>query len=123
MRAHDGFYGGWVQVEGTAEIVERPEAVELLVDYYRRLAGEHADWDDYRRAMVEERRVLVRFEIERASGSLTELSRRHGARTTTKAADPGSRVGGPRRVGRLRLSRCRAGSRSGAGTRCRATPG
>jgi PPOX class probable F420-dependent enzyme len=64
----DGFYGGWVQVEGTAEIVERPEAVDLLVDYYRRLAGEHPDWDDYRRAMVDDRRVLVRFEIERASG-------------------------------------------------------
>ena len=65
----DGFYGPWVQVEGTAELVERPEAVELLVDYYRRLSGEHPDWDDYRRAMVEDRRVLVRFAIERASGS------------------------------------------------------
>lgn len=65
----DGFYGPWVQVEGTAEIVERPEAVELLVDYYRRLSGEHPDWDDYRRAMVEDRRVLVRFAIDRASGS------------------------------------------------------
>jgi len=65
----DGFYGPWVQVEGTAELVERPEAVELLVDYYRRLSGEHPDWDDYRRAMVVDRRVLVRFAIERASGS------------------------------------------------------
>ena len=64
----EGFYGTWVQVEGTAEIVERPEAVELLVDYYRRLAGEHPDWDEYRRAMNEERRVLVRFDIERAAG-------------------------------------------------------
>jgi hypothetical protein len=64
----EGFYGSWAQVEGTAEIVERPEAVELLVDYYRRLAGEHPDWADYRRAMVEDRRVLVRFEIERAAG-------------------------------------------------------
>ena len=64
----EGFYGTWVQVEGTAEIVERPEAVELLVDYYRRLAGEHSDWDEYRRAMNEERRVLVRFEIERVAG-------------------------------------------------------
>ena len=61
-----GFYGDWVQVEGTAEIVEQPEAIELLVDYYRRMAGEHDDWDDYRAAMVEEQRVLVRFEIERA---------------------------------------------------------
>ena len=63
------FYGRWVQVEGTAEIVERPEAVELLVDYYRRLSGEHPDWDDYRRAMEDDERVLVRFRIERASGS------------------------------------------------------
>lgn len=66
----DAFHGPWVQVEGTAEIVERPAAIDALVDYYRRLAGEHPDWDDYRRAMVAERRVLVRFEIERASGTL-----------------------------------------------------
>jgi PPOX class probable F420-dependent enzyme len=65
---NDGFYGTWAQVEGTVEIVERPEAVEALVDYYRRLAGEHPDWADYRRAMVEDRRVLLRFEIERTSG-------------------------------------------------------
>ena len=65
----EGFYGPWVQVEGSAEIVERPEAVELLVDYYRRISGEHPDWDEYQRAMVEDRRVLVRFAIERASGS------------------------------------------------------
>ena len=61
-----GFYGDWVQVEGTAEIVEQPEALELLVDYYRRMAGEHDDWDEYRAAMVEEQRVVVRFEIDRA---------------------------------------------------------
>jgi PPOX class probable F420-dependent enzyme len=61
-----GFYGEWVQVEGNAEIVEQPEAIELLVDYFRRMAGEHDDWDEYRAAMVQEQRVLVRFEIERA---------------------------------------------------------
>lgn len=65
-----GFYGGWVQVEGAAEIVEQPESVELLVDYYRRLSGEHPDWDEFRVAMVAERRVLVRFAIERCSGRL-----------------------------------------------------
>ena len=65
-----GFFGPWVSVEGPAEIVERPEAVELLVDYYRRISGEHPDWDDYRRAMVADRRVLVRFEIERCGGVL-----------------------------------------------------
>ena len=64
----DSFYGGWVQVEGTAEVVEQPESVELLVDYYRRLAGEHPDWDEFRAAMVDEGRVLLRFAIERCSG-------------------------------------------------------
>ncbi|MBA2768916.1 MAG: PPOX class F420-dependent oxidoreductase [Sporichthyaceae bacterium] len=62
----DGFYGDWAQVEGTAEIVSLPEAMELLVDYYRAAAGEHPDWDDYRAAMVREKRCVVRFSIERA---------------------------------------------------------
>jgi PPOX class probable F420-dependent enzyme len=60
------FYGDWGQVEGTAEIVERPDALPLLVDYYRRISGEHPDWDDYLAAMERDQRVLVRFEIERA---------------------------------------------------------
>ncbi len=62
----DGFFGRWVQVEGQAEIVGLPEAMELLEDYYRRVSGEHPDWDDYRRAMQEQRRVIVRITIERA---------------------------------------------------------
>ena len=61
-----GFFGEWGQVEGTAEIVEGPEVLDLLVDYYRRISGEHPDWDDYRAAMVRDQRVLVRFDIERA---------------------------------------------------------
>lgn len=62
----DQFFGDWVQVEGTVEIVALPDALELLVDYYRRISGEHPDWDDYRAAMVRDQRVIVRFEIERA---------------------------------------------------------
>jgi PPOX class probable F420-dependent enzyme len=62
----DGFFGDWVQVEGTAEIVELPEAMEILVDYYRRVSGEHPDWDDYRAAMQRDRRVILRFAIDRA---------------------------------------------------------
>jgi PPOX class probable F420-dependent enzyme len=68
---NDRFYGEWVQVEGVAEIVELPEAMELLVDYYRRVAGEHPDWDDYRAAMVREKRVIVRFVIERAGPTVS----------------------------------------------------
>jgi PPOX class probable F420-dependent enzyme len=67
----DKFFGPWVQVEGEAEIVELPEAMEPLVDYYRRVAGEHDDWDDYRAAMQRERRVVVRFAITRAGPNIT----------------------------------------------------
>jgi PPOX class probable F420-dependent enzyme len=62
----DGFFGSWVQVEGRAELVRLPEAMEGLVDYYRRVSGEHPDWDDYRAAMERDRRVLVRVAVDRA---------------------------------------------------------
>jgi PPOX class probable F420-dependent enzyme len=61
-----GFYGDWGQVEGTAEIVDQPEALDLLVGGYRRIAGEHPDWEEYRQAMIDQKRVLVRFVIDRA---------------------------------------------------------
>ena len=59
----DEFFGRWIRVDGTAEIVRLPEALEPLVDYYRRIAGEHEDWDDYRQAMHDERRVLLRITL------------------------------------------------------------
>jgi PPOX class probable F420-dependent enzyme len=55
------FYGSWVQVTGTAEILSLPEAMEPLVDYYREISGEHPDWDEYREAMRSQQRVLVRI--------------------------------------------------------------
>jgi PPOX class probable F420-dependent enzyme len=61
----DEFYGRWMQIEGTAEVVSLPEAMEPLVDYYRRVAGEHPDWDEYRQAMESQRRVLIRISIEK----------------------------------------------------------
>ena len=66
----DGFYGQWAQLDGTAEIVSLPDAMEGLVDYYRRLSGEHPDWDDYRAAMVRDQRVLVRIAIRKAGRDL-----------------------------------------------------
>lgn len=65
----DGFYGEWVQVEGTAEVVPMPVALDGLVDYYRRVAGEHPDWDDFANAMAREHRVLVRITLDRAGPS------------------------------------------------------
>jgi PPOX class probable F420-dependent enzyme len=61
----DDFWS-WVQVDGTATVVPLPEAMEPLVAHYRALAGEHPDWDDYRRAMQEQRRVILAVTIERA---------------------------------------------------------
>jgi PPOX class probable F420-dependent enzyme len=62
----DRFYGEWVFVEGPAEVVSLPEAMEPLIDYYKRFPGENPDWDEYRERMERERRVLLRIELERA---------------------------------------------------------
>jgi PPOX class probable F420-dependent enzyme len=62
----DRFFGSWCQAEGPCEVVSLPEALELLVAYYRAVAGEHPDWDAYRAAMVAERRVLLRLSVARA---------------------------------------------------------
>lgn len=62
----DTFFGEWVQVEGNAELISLPDAMDLLVEYYRRVSGEHPDWEDYRAAMIRDRRVIVRITITRA---------------------------------------------------------
>lgn len=62
----DEFFGPWVRIDGDCEIVYLPDALEPLVDYFRRVAGEHDDWDEYRNAMREERRVLLRIAIRDA---------------------------------------------------------
>ena len=67
----DGFFGEWVQVEGDAEIISLPDAMDLLVDYYRRVAGEHSDWADYRAAMTRDRRVIVRITPTRAGPNVS----------------------------------------------------
>jgi PPOX class probable F420-dependent enzyme len=67
----DAFYGEWLQIDGVAEVVSLPEAMDLLVDYYRRAAGEHPDWDDYRAAMQRERRVVLRIGIERVGPTVS----------------------------------------------------
>ena len=59
------FFGDWVQVEGPVEIIPLPEAMDLLVAYYRSVSGEHPDWDDYRAAMKRDQRVIVAITPER----------------------------------------------------------
>ena len=55
----DEFDVAWVQVDGRAEVLDLPEALEPLVEYYRSISGEHPDWDDYRAAMAHEQRVII----------------------------------------------------------------
>jgi len=61
----DEWDGPYVQVDGTAEVLDMPEAVEPLVEYFRSISGEHPDWDEYRDAMRRQNKSLVRVSIER----------------------------------------------------------
>jgi PPOX class probable F420-dependent enzyme len=67
----DGFYGRWAQLEGTAEVVELPEAMDILISYYRDISGEHPDWDDYRAAMERDRRVILRITVDKAGPNVS----------------------------------------------------
>jgi PPOX class probable F420-dependent enzyme len=57
----DEFSGPYVQIDGTAEVIDLPEAVEPLVDYFWAVAGEHSDWAEYRQAMVDQGKCLIRI--------------------------------------------------------------
>ena len=61
----DEWNGPWVQLDGTAEVLDLPDALEPLVDYYRSISGEHPDWDEYRQAMARQGKCLIRLTIER----------------------------------------------------------
>ncbi|GHJ56301.1 PPOX class F420-dependent enzyme [Nonomuraea sp. TT08I-71] len=60
----DDWNGPWVQVDGTAEVLNLPEALEPLVEYFRSISGEHPDWDEYRAAMVTQGKSLIRVTID-----------------------------------------------------------
>ncbi|MDP9796020.1 PPOX class probable F420-dependent enzyme [Catenuloplanes nepalensis] len=60
----DEFNGAWVQVDGTAEVLDLPGALEPLVEYFRCISGEHPDWDEYRAAMVAQGKSLIRVTID-----------------------------------------------------------
>ena len=63
----DDFGGAWVQVDGQAEVLDLPESLEPLVEYYRCIAGEHPDWDEYRAAMTAQGKSLIRITPNRWS--------------------------------------------------------
>ena len=61
----DDWDGPWVQLDGTAEVLDLPEALEPLVEYFRSISGEHPDWEEYRAAMVRQGKSLLRVTVER----------------------------------------------------------
>lgn len=60
----DDFNGAYVQIDGTAEVLDMPDALEPLVEYFRCISGEHPDWDEYRDAMRKQNKSLIRITID-----------------------------------------------------------
>jgi PPOX class probable F420-dependent enzyme len=67
----DDWDGPYVHIDGHADVLDMPEALDGLVEYFRSISGEHPDWDDYRAAMERDQRVIARFEIERAGPNVS----------------------------------------------------
>jgi PPOX class probable F420-dependent enzyme len=67
----DAFFGEWIQAEGSAELIHLPDAMPILEYYYRKLSGEHPDWDDYRQSMQRERRLIARITIHNAGPDIS----------------------------------------------------
>jgi PPOX class probable F420-dependent enzyme len=63
---NDRFYGEWIAADGEAQVLSLPEAMDPLIDYYKRFPDKNPDWDDYRERMRREKRVLIRIELHRA---------------------------------------------------------
>lgn len=61
----DEFDGAWVQVDGTAEVIDLPDALDPLVDYYRSISGEHPSWEEYRQAVTDQGKCLIRITATR----------------------------------------------------------
>ncbi|MER7204547.1 PPOX class F420-dependent enzyme [Streptomyces sp. CB01635] len=61
----DDWNGPWVQIDGTAEVIDSPDSVEPLVEYFRNISGEHPDWDEYRAAMLKQGKSIIRITPER----------------------------------------------------------
>lgn len=57
----DSFDDAWVQVDGTCEVLDVPEALDGFVEYFRNISGEHSDWDEYRQAMIDQGKCLLRI--------------------------------------------------------------
>lgn len=65
MVLSDDWNGPWVQIDGAAEVIDLPDSIEPLVGYFRSISGEHDDWDEYRQAMVDQGKSMIRVTPQR----------------------------------------------------------
>jgi len=61
----DDFNDPWVQVDGTCEVLDVPEGLDAFVEYFRNISGEHPDWAEYRQAMLDQGKCLMRITPKR----------------------------------------------------------
>lgn len=61
------FNDAWVQIDGTAEVLDMPAAADAFVDYFRSISGEHPDWDEYRQAMTDQGKCIILIDATRWS--------------------------------------------------------
>ena len=57
----DEWNGAWVQVDGDAEVLDVPDALDAFVEYFRNISGEHPDWEEYRQAMIDQGKSIIRI--------------------------------------------------------------
>jgi PPOX class probable F420-dependent enzyme len=55
----------FVQIHGAAEIIEQPAAMAMLIFWYKQVRGEHKNWEEYKKRMADEKRVIIRVNIEK----------------------------------------------------------
>jgi PPOX class probable F420-dependent enzyme len=96
----DDFGGPWVQVDGVAEVIDLPDSVEPLVEYFRVISGEHPDWDEYRQAMRDQGKSIIRITIERwgpiaTGGFPARLAERSRKDEAGRRPEPGRRPFSP----------------------------
>lgn len=87
----DEWNGPWVQVDGSAEVIDSPESAEPLVEYFRNISGEHPDWDEYRAAMVKQGKSIIRITWSGGGRSPPAASRPVWRPTAERTAGDGGR--------------------------------
>ena len=62
----DTFHGSnYIQIDGKAEVIPHPAAMDIVLDWHRKIRGEPASWDEIRQKTLAEGRIVIRVNIEK----------------------------------------------------------